>query len=54
LLVDRAIESISDAANRWDSPETVRTSQAHLCQTGVNRQSALAYLLGAAAVARVP
>ncbi|MBY5839742.1 helix-turn-helix transcriptional regulator [Rhizobium leguminosarum] len=37
------------------APETVRTHLKHIyAKTGVNRQSALAYLVGAAAVARVP
>ena len=49
-------ESISGAAKSLGlGPETVRTHLKHIyAKTGVNRQSALAYLMGAAAVARVP
>jgi DNA-binding CsgD family transcriptional regulator/PAS domain-containing protein len=49
-------ESIGGAAKSLGlAPETVRTHLKHIyAKTGVNRQSALAYLLGAAAVARVP
>ena len=49
-------ESIKDAAKSLGlAPETVRTHLKHIyAKTGVNRQSALAYLLGAAAVARIP
>jgi DNA-binding CsgD family transcriptional regulator len=49
-------ESIKGAAKSMElAPETVRTHLKHVyAKTGVNRQSALAYLLAAAAVARVP
>ena len=49
-------KSIGDAAKSLGlAPETVRTHLKHIyVKTGVNRQSALAYLLGTAAVARVP
>lgn len=49
-------QSISDAAKSLGlAPETVRTHLKHIyAKTGVNRQSALAYLLGATVVARVP
>lgn len=48
-------KSIRDAARSLGlSPETVRTHLKHIyAKTGVNRQSALAYLLATAAVARV-
>jgi DNA-binding CsgD family transcriptional regulator len=48
-------DSIRDAANSLGvAPETVRTHLKHIyAKTGVNRQSALAYLMGAAAVARI-
>jgi DNA-binding CsgD family transcriptional regulator len=48
--------SIRDAAKSLGlGPETVRTHLKHIyAKTGVNRRSALACLLGAAAVARVP
>jgi len=48
--------SIRDAAKSLGlAPETVRTHLKHIyAKTGVNRQSALAYLLGTAAVARTP
>lgn len=49
-------KSIRDAAKSLGlAPETVRTHLKHIyVKTGVNRQSALAYLLGTAAVAGVP
>jgi DNA-binding CsgD family transcriptional regulator len=49
-------ESISDVAKSLGlAPETVRTHLKHIfAKTGVHRQSALAYLLGAAAVAASP
>jgi len=48
-------KSIGDAAKSLGlAPETVRTHLKHIyVKTGVNRQSALAYLLGTAAVARI-
>ena len=49
-------DSIRDAAKSLGlAPETVRTHLKHIyAKTGVNRRSALAYLLGSAAVARAP
>jgi len=49
-------ESIGDAAKSLGlAPETVRTHLKHIfAKTGVNRQSALAYLLGATAAAASP
>lgn len=54
-LITRS-DSIGDAAKSLGlAPETVRTHLKHIfAKTGVNRQSALAYLLGATAVGPVP